>query len=288
MPDTIVTFTRGADRFLVTANEGDERPDNGDRIRVGTGTHVDSIDSGSGDLFFSGNRTNSDGIGRLNISTIDGNTDADAGIEVPTAFGTRSFSIFNATTGARVFDSASLIEEYVAANDPTTFNFDIENDNGNPATGSALDDQIDKRSDNKGPEPEALAFATIGGRDFVFVGAERQNGIFQFDITDFDTNPSSVGIVAYFNTLSSNLDSGGDFISPETMRFVAAADNITGLDLLIVGYEGTPDGFTANGTANPYGGSIAVYAVSIPEPSTFALIGLAAGAGLVIARRRRK
>jgi hypothetical protein len=60
---------------------------------------------------------------------------------------TRSFSIWNSTTGALVWDSKDEIEQRVLAQFPANFNAGH--------TTNALDD----RSDNKGPEPEAV---TIG------------------------------------------------------------------------------------------------------------------------------
>jgi len=272
MPDTIVSFSKGGVTYLATANEGDNRVDDADRVR-GASAGIDTTDGGLGDVFYSGSLSSSAGIGRLYLSNIDGNVDGDGAIDVPTTIGTRSFSIYNSANGTRVFDSGSMIEEYSRLNDPTTFNLDVEDDSIS---------QIDKRSDNKGPEPEALAFGSIDGRDFIFLGAERQNGIYQFDVTDF----SNISIVGYFNTFTSGLDSGGDFISPETIRFIAASDNITGQNLLIVGYEGAPDAFQ-NQIADAYEGSIAVYAVTIPEPTTFLLIGLGSSFLLLNSRRRR-
>jgi hypothetical protein len=257
MPDTITQFSRGGSTFLVTVNEGDARPDDVDIARANTAGLVDTTDGGSGDLYYAGDVGNT-GIGRLNILKDMGNLDGDAGIEDPTMMGTRSFSIWNASTQERVFDSASMIEQYVAANDPTTFNMN-----------DGLTTKYDERSDDKGPEPEALAFGTIGGRDYVFVGAERQNGIFQFDITDF----GNVSITSYFNTASSTADSGGAFISPESIAFLNAANNPTGQNLLVVGYEGTGNN-----------GSIAVFSV-VPEPHSALLLGIATVFGAM--RRRR-
>ena len=257
MPDTITQFSRGGSTFLVTVNEGDARPDDVDIAQANTAGLVDTTDGGSGDLYYAGDVGNT-GIGRLKILKDMGNLDGDAGIEDPTMMGTRSFSIWNASTHERVFDSASMIEQYVAANDPTTFNMN-----------DGLTTKYDERSDDKGPEPEALAFGSIGGRDYVFVGAERQNGIFQFDIT----NLGNVTITNYFNTATSSADSGGAFISPESIAFLDAASNPTGQNLLIVGYEGTGSN-----------GSIAVFSV-VPEPHSALLVGIAAVLGA--ARRRR-
>ena len=259
MPDTITKFTRSGTTYLVTANEGDARGDDADIARANTSALVDTVDSGSGDLFYSGSVGNT-GIGRLNILKDQGNLDGDAGIEDPTMMGTRSFSIWNAATHTLVFDSASMIELYVAANDPTTFNIN---------TGTVAN--FDTRSDDKGPEPEALAYGTIAGREFVFLGAERQNGIFQFDITDLN----NVTITNYFNTVTNDTDSGGAFISPESILFLDAASNPSGKNLLVVGFEGI-GGVGSNG-------SLGVFEV-IPEPQSAMLAAL--GAMLAFVRRR--
>lgn len=257
MPNTITQFSRSGTLYLVTANEGDARGDDADISRANTASLVDTVDSGSGDLFYSGSVGNT-GIGRLNILKDMGNLDGDAGIEDPHMMGTRSITIWNASTSALVFDSGRMIETYVAANDPTTFNMN-----------SGLTTNFDTRSDDKGPEPEALAFGSIAGRDYLFLGAERQNGIFQFDITDLN----NVSITNYFNTVTNTTDSGGAFISPESMVFLDALSNPSGKNLLIIGFEGTVTN-----------GSIGVFEI-IPEPSS-AMLG-ALGLTLVCLRRRK-
>lgn len=223
MPDTIATFMLGGRRLLATANEGDARTDDGDIARAGAANIVDTVSDGAGDQIFTGSLSDSSGLGRLNISRFDGNLDADPLIEVPTMIGTRSFTLWD-EAGRRVFDSGSMLEDFVRANAPLTFNM-------NNGTTTA----IDTRSDDKGPEPEALAYGEIDGRHYVFVGAERQNGIFQFDVTDL----SRVSIVGYFNIVDgAKVVTGTQFVSPETIVFVSAADSPTGKPLLLVGYEG--------------------------------------------------
>ncbi len=260
MPDTVTKFVQSGTTYLVTANEGDARPDDGDIFRASqqnttvNGSLAPDIDSAVDPI------VNNTGIGRLSILKDQGDTDGDGDIDAPTMMGTRSFSIWDAETGALVFDSDAMIEAYVIANDPASHNIN-----------SGLTGEFDKRSDDKGPEPEALAFGSIDGRDFVFLGAERQNGIFQFDITDLN----NVSIVGYFNPITSALDSGGAFISPESIQFLSAASNPSGMDLLVVGFEGTGGN-----------GSVATFQATVPEPGTAALLGL--GAIVLAARRLRR
>ena len=250
MPDTMVLFTKNGSTLLATANEGDARPDDGD---IGRGSTLTANMTTA--VAATANNT---GIGRLSLLKDQGQ-DADGKIADPTMMGTRSFSLWDATTGALVFDSGSAIEQWVEANDPTAFNIN-----------SGSTGEFDTRSDDKGPEPEALAFGRIDGKDYIFLGAERQNGIFQFDITDL----SNVSIVGYFNPVTSSADIGGSFISPESILFLDAASNPTGKNLLIVGFEGT-------GT----NGSIGVLEV-VPEPQTYVLLGI--GAAFLLWRARRR
>jgi hypothetical protein len=42
---------------------------------------------------------------------------------------------------------------------------------------------FDRRSDNKGPEPEGVTVAKIFGREYVFVALERIGGILVYDVT---------------------------------------------------------------------------------------------------------
>ena len=270
MPDTMVRFSIGGTGYLITANEGDAHPSDIDTMRIsqeGSSGRpaIDATVKTNLNGLYGGNFKADSALGRLTILRDQGDTDADGDIDVPTALGTRSFSIWNSETGALAFDSGSLIEQWVAANDPTVFNV-------NKTTTS-----FDGRSDDKGPEPEAVAFATMFGRDYVFVGAERQNGIFQFDITNFLTDPNSVSIVGYFNALTGSGFTGGPYVSSESMQFLDAADpgNPTGQHLLIVGFEGEGASIA---------GSVAVFAV-VPEPGTWAML---AGAGLLAVMRLRR
>jgi len=234
MPDTIANFSRSGSVFLMTANEGDARPDDADIARGSTLTaNMTSAVAATA--------TNA-GIGRLNLLKFEGDYTKDGFIELPTMMGTRSFTIWNSANGSLVYDSGSTLEMFAAANDPETFN-----------TNSGSLANTDTRSDDKGPEPEAIAYASLDGRDYAFVGAERQNGIYAFDISDF----SKVKVVGYFNTISSTQDSGAAYISPESIKYIPAGSNPSGKNLLVVGYEGT-------GT----NGSVAVFEFAPQKPAS--------------------
>lgn len=273
MPDTMTKFDRSGSTYLVTVNEGDARPDDGDTMRVkqeGSSGRpaIDPTVAATLNAQYDGNYKADNALGRLNILKDQGDTDLDGDIDEITMLGTRSFTVWKVEVDGSLsiaFDSGSMIEAYAAAFDETSFNIN-----------SGLTTEFDKRSDDKGPEPEALAYASFDGKEFVFIGAERQNGIFQFDITDLE----NVAIVGYYNTVTGADDSGGAFISPESIQFLAAGDNPTGKNLLIVGFEGTG----ANG-------SIGVFEVTstsaIPEPASAAALFGAGVLGAALFRRRR-
>lgn len=260
MPDTIAAVTIGGKDYIVTANEGDARIDDRDISRFG--------DTGGGDSMnpllaatlpatATGIRA-SDQLGRLNVSRIDGDTDGDGKIDTPVMIGTRSFSIWDAATGALVSDSGSL-EQKLLELDPTRHNINRE--------GTA----IDNRSDDKGPEPEALTVFTQGGLTYAAIGLERQNGILLYDISD----PLNPKYVDYVNGANNAL------ISPESLVYISAADSPTGKAYLIAGFEGV-DGSGLNA-------GLGIYEVTaIPEPSTYALIMGLVAAGVVGMRIRSR
>lgn len=273
-PDTIKQFESGGTTYIVTANEGDYRPDDGDRITYANavaGNLIDSATKTALDSLYGGSNSATSGrLGRLQISLINGDTDGDGDIDVVTVAGSRGISIINAETGELAFDSGAMIEDYVFANDPGTFNIDAEALilEAGDVTLAGL---VDARSRSKGPEVEAVEFGTVNGRNYVFAAAERQNGIFAFDITDLN----NVQIVDYFNFVTGT--ETVDYIAPESLLFISAEDSPTGEALLIAGFE--------------VSGSIAVFGLgglsAIPEPASAAALLGAVTLGLALCRRRR-
>src|SRR5690606_9112684 len=101
----------------------------------------------------------------------------------------------------------------------------------------------DDRSDDKGPEPEAIEIAKIAGKTYAFIGLERVGGVMVYDITV----PESADFVQYINMRDFSVDieelvdadhfsAVGD-LGPESIVFVSAEDSPSGEALLLLGNE---------------------------------------------------
>ncbi len=237
LPDGIASVEIGGTLFLVTANEGDGRefvtqdPVTGDdvdvfvevsRVRDLTLDPIAFPSAASLQL--------DENLGRLEVTTVNGDTDGDGDFDALFSFGARSFSIF-ATDGTLVFDSGSMFEMITADMFPADFNSD------NTENGS-----FDNRSDDGGPEPEGVTVGTIDGVTLAFIGLERVGGIMVFDISD----PAAPVFETYMNMRDFSVDAQlpdnstnpavGD-LGPEGLAFVSADDSPSGTPLLVVGNE---------------------------------------------------
>lgn len=210
-PDAIAVYTVLGIPFVITANEGDAR----DYSYFSEESRVNALDldpEAFPDPSIKGNAK----LGRLTVTKTLGDSNNDGKYEQLYAFGGRSISILD-PFGKMIWDSGSEFEEYIAANDPTTFN----------ANHTPLVPVIDDRSDNKGPEPEGITTGVIDGRPYAFVGMERQGGIFAYDLR------SKIGkaeLAGYINTRPA--DRG-----PEGLAFVPAGDSPNGKPLVLVTNE---------------------------------------------------
>jgi Ca2+-binding RTX toxin-like protein len=234
MPDAIVAVEAGGETYFMTANEGDDRGDHddgGDVARIGDILDGEVRPFGmpdadpltfDPDLLAEIEQLMDEGhdLSRINISIIDGDTDGDGDIDQLHSYGSRSFTIFDAG-GNVVFDSGDDFEQIIAElRVPNAFNNE-EFPSDDP---SVVDDN---RSDNKGPEPEALAVGEIDGRLYAFIGLERDNGIMIYDVTD----PANASFVDY-------IDAAADGnIGPEVITFVSADDSTSGLPQLAIAFE---------------------------------------------------
>ncbi len=236
-PDAIASYEYRGRSFVVTANEGDSRDWDGyseeSRFRALSGNVPPCADSPRLQTFLADNpfgitsleqlRDNAN-MGRLNVTTATGLRADGSCYENIHAFGARSFSIWTADMKP-VFDSGAEFERHIAQVNPAHFN---ANHTANAA---------DARSDDKGPEPEALAVAKLFGRTYAFVGLERVGGVMIYDIT----NPYAPGFVQYFNyrdfTAAPGTPAALD-LGPEGIRVIEAEDSpIAGVPLLVVANE---------------------------------------------------
>jgi YVTN family beta-propeller protein len=237
-PDAIAGFTFNSTFYLATANEGDARDYTGfaEEVRVGSaGYKLDpTIFPDAAAL-----KVNA-ALGRLTVTNQLGDTNGDGDFDQIYTFGARSFSVWN-TAGDLVWDSADAIEQAIALLDPNW----AEPTAAQRGTVAGLGD--DTRSDNKGLEPEHIAFGTIDGTLFAFVGLERANGIMLFELDTAGATPAF--------TYSGVFHTQGD-IGPEVFTVTTTAGGTT--QLLV---------------ANEVSGTTTLYEIeAVPEPFTLQLL----------------
>ena len=219
-PDAILSFEIDGKGYLITANEGDARDYEGfsEETRVADLKLDGTAFSNAADL------QDDEQLGRLKTTTALGDSDGDGAHEEIYAFGARSFSIWDEGVNL-VYDSGDGLERITAELLGENFN-------------STNDEQpsFKNRSDDKGPEPEALALGIIEGKTYAFVGLERVGGIVVFYITA----PAAPVFVTYANPrdFATPIESveAGD-LGPEDLEFIPAADSSNGKNLLISANE---------------------------------------------------
>ena len=220
-PDSIASYEVDGVTYYITANEGDDRGDAdadpfGDAIRIGDLGDVTSFgrEGLALDERFDPAILEDEELGRLTISSLDGDLDGDGDLDQLISYSARSFSIWD-ELGNQVFDSGDQIAQITAALTPELFN---AND-GDPA-------EFDTRSDNKGAEPEAVTVGQVGDKTFAFVGLERAGGgALVYDVTD----PTAPEFLQYARA--------DEDIAPEGLTFIASEDSPTGVSLLTITNE---------------------------------------------------
>ncbi|MCW5898963.1 MAG: choice-of-anchor I family protein [Flavobacteriales bacterium] len=222
MPDAIACYTVNGEPYVIYANEGDARddwPGYEEGRRIGNaGYQLDpDVFPNAADLKQNAN------LGRLTASRASGDLDGDGLFEEIHVLGARSFSIRNAA-GELLYDSGEDFERITAQRYPTRFNASNSNNN------------FDNRSDDKGPEPEAVEVALIDGRHYAFIGLERIGGIMVYDVTD-PTNAQYLDYVNNRNFGASPLSPEGLDSGVECLRFVHADQSPNGEMLLISANE---------------------------------------------------
>jgi len=217
MPDAISSFQIAGQNYIITANEGDAREYNAfsEIKRISDATYI--LDSAK----FPNRQELKSNLGRLNITTASGDTDGDGDFDEIHTFGSRSVSIFNATTGALVWDGGSDMEWLIAKHPTLAPIFNASNSNNTRKN----------RSDDKGPEPEGVATAKIGNNTYAFVALERIGGCMVYDVT----NPAAPVFQDYKNTR--NTASYGGDNGAEGIIHVPSSESPDGQDWVILANE---------------------------------------------------
>ncbi|MEM1259133.1 MAG: choice-of-anchor I family protein [Bacteroidota bacterium] len=203
-PDAIDYFEIGGTGYLITANEGDARDydgyseeERGDDLTLDPTAYPDAA-----------NLQLPENLGRLKVTTANGDTDDDGDIDQIYGYGARSFSIWT-TTGELLFDSGNEFSLL------TLFDF------GN---------YPENRSDDKGTEPEAVTTYSDGTDTFAIIGLERSGDVLVYNINDI-FNPR-------FEQRLRNT-------SPEGLLVISPEDSPNGRTLLVVANE-FPDNANLN------------------------------------------
>ncbi len=219
-PDSIAVFETGGATYLVTANEGDARDYDGwsEETRVSKLLLDPQVFPNAADL------QAKTALGRLKTTTTMGDVDGDGDHDQIYAYGARSFSIWD-VKGRLVYDSGDEIERMLAQRMPSEFN-STDDENGS----------FDDRSDDKGPEPEAIAVGNVKGKTFAFIGLERLGGFVIYDVS----NPASASFVDYVNTrnFAGDPEAGtAGNLAPEGIVFIESTKSPNGKPLLAIAYE---------------------------------------------------
>ncbi|MEB3828212.1 choice-of-anchor I family protein [Phormidium sp. CCY1219] len=278
-PDEIGSYTVGGKTYLVTANEGDSRQyefeDENGVEQVALDEEADVADLPLDPTAFPNAETlqKEENLGNLEVTNTLGDTDGDGDFDRLFAFGGRSFSIWDETVNL-VFDSGNDLESITARFFPENFN--STNDENQ---------SFDDRSDNKGPEPEGVAIASLFDRTFAFIGLERIGGIMTYDIT----NPYKPFFVDYVNnrdfSIAFDVDEEGD--PNPTAAQLAAVGDLGPEGLLFISAKDSPNGIPLLVSTNEVSGTTTIYTARVPEPSAaIGLLGVGALGWLAKKRQR--
>jgi 2',3'-cyclic-nucleotide 2'-phosphodiesterase (5'-nucleotidase family)/cell division septation protein DedD len=222
MPDGMDSFNIGGVNYLITANEGDARDWGGyaEERNIGDADYMlDPTIFPDADIL--GLDAN---LGALTLTVASGDTDGDGDFDEIHAFGGRSFSIYEADSGNFVYDSGNDFEVITAADPTYGAIFNASNSNNS----------FKNRSDNKGPEPEAVIVEEFNGNYYAFILLERIGGVMIYDVTD----PNAPVFLQYVNNRDAveGGNESGD-LGPEGVILIKANESPNGIPLLVVTNE---------------------------------------------------
>lgn len=208
-PDAIAYAKINGQDLIFSANEGDARDYDG----YSEEDRGDDLDLDPA-IFMDPSIQDDENLGRLKITTANGDEDGDGLYEKIYCYGGRSFSIWSGT-GQLLYDSGNEIGMRTLAAAPERFNFDFGDD-----------PDVDGRSDDKGAEPESVTLLELPGKRFyLFVGLERNSQVLVYDVSN-PMQPEFIQLLYH----------PGD-LAPEGVLAIPSKESPTGSDLLIIANE---------------------------------------------------
>ncbi|KAA1040268.1 choice-of-anchor I family protein [Macrococcus equipercicus] len=216
-PDGVSHVDYKGRTYLLTANEGDTQDYPGFSEETRVGDIADQYNTASSYFkgFQPGILEDKSALARLKTSINNPFTGKDGKYNAVITFGGRSFSVIEADSMKRVYDSGDDFETITARAWPTAFN-------SNQEKPGKID--FDSRSDDKGPEPESVTVGMIGSHQYAFIGLERTGGIMVYNI-DQPVKPE-------FETYFKSAD-----ISPEGITFIPKEQSPVDKPLLLASHE---------------------------------------------------
>ena len=219
IPDAIANYSVNGNRYLITANEGDEKEYTtlNERTTVGASSYVlDSVRYPHRNQLKKNHM-----LGRFRVTNLNGDANGDGVFEDIYCVGSRSFSIIDASSKNMIYDSGDDFEMITSTLSFISPIFNADNENNT----------LKGRSRSKGPEPEGVVLAEIDGRTYAFTTLERVGGIMAYDIT----NPNDVSFVDYANSRSTTTISGDR--GPETIIYIPPSKHRRNRSYLAVANE---------------------------------------------------
>ena len=205
-PDAMVVHNIGSQDYIFMANEGDARDYDG----FSEETRIEDLTLDQSAFPNASSLQQLSEIGRMKTTSASGDIDGDGDHDVIYTYGARSWSI-RSVNGDLLWDSGDQIEQIIKDFYPEI---------------SGVVYSFESRSDDKGPEPEAIEVANIGASVYAFVGLERASGFMIYDVSD----PTLPLFLSYYP------GAPGD-ISPECIKFIPASQSPSSKDLLVVSNE---------------------------------------------------
>ncbi len=261
LPDAIASYTVGGINYLITANEGDSR----DYTTFTEEKRVSALNLDPTKFPNAAELKNNYLLGRLNATDKNGDIDNDGDIDTIYVYGSRSFSIWNATTGNLVYDSKDDFEQITSTNSFSVM-FNASNTSANKKD----------RSDDKGPEPEGVAIGTIGANTYAFIALERIGGVMVYDVT----NPNAPQYVTYVNNRL--LPANGPDRGAEGLIFIPQSQSPNGQHIVIAANE-TSSSLSVwgiPGCTNPISSSLSINGSTNTCSSQAPVLSVPNGSGL--------